>query len=68
MYFHYFILFILLSFSHCRHLYEDDMELSTDQLSMMKGRGIRNVWAWSAYYWPNSTLVYTIANDIRKCV
>lgn len=68
MYFYCCIFFVLLNFSHGNEVFEDDMEISEEQMNIMMNFGTRNAWAWSKYYWPNSTLVYKIARGFRKCV
>lgn len=47
---------------------QNDMRLSSVQLNYLHGNKIfRNVLPWSDYYWPNSTLVYSIGKGLSKC-
>jgi len=43
------------------------MRLSSAQINYLKGKKInRNVLIWSDYYWPNSTLVYSVGQGLCK--
>ncbi|XP_030383798.1 zinc metalloproteinase nas-13 [Scaptodrosophila lebanonensis] len=46
---------------------EDDMRLSAQQWKALRSQhSARNAMPWSIYYWPQSTLVYSIASGFSK--
>lgn len=69
MFFQHFFFCAFLTLSHALPILQDDMQLTINQLNYLKGNiKSRNALTWSQYYWPNSTLVYSIGKGISKFV